>query len=144
MHSFDRFYVVTKFILPTIEDLKLSIINFDETCEYLKEKNGCDHNSKEYILDLRVYCKKKVPYIEYYKNQISSFNHMAHDILTNEIPLVLPLFTKDKKGKRGTITLAITGFIGLAYEGISSFLHNKRHNALHKVVTVMDNKVNIR
>ena len=31
VHSFDRFYVVTKFILPTINDLKFSTINFDET-----------------------------------------------------------------------------------------------------------------
>ena len=35
------------------------------------------------------------------------------------------------------------GFIGLAYEGISSFLHNRRHEALHKAVTAMENKVNI-
>ena len=40
-HSFDRFYVVTKFILPTISDLKFSTINFDETCNYLQEKNRC-------------------------------------------------------------------------------------------------------
>ena len=37
----------------------------------------------------------------------------------------------------------ITGFIGLAYEGISSFLHYKRQKALHKVVHVMENKVDI-
>ena len=34
-------------------------------------------------------------------------------------------------------------FIGLAYEGISSFLQNKRNNALHKAVNAMDNKANI-
>ena len=28
-HSFDRFYVVTKFILPMMDDLKLSLINYD-------------------------------------------------------------------------------------------------------------------
>ena len=28
--------------------------------------------------------------------------------------------------------MIISGFIGLAFEGISSFLHNKRHKALHK------------
>ena len=28
-HSFDRFYVVTKFILTTINDLKFLTINFD-------------------------------------------------------------------------------------------------------------------
>ena len=34
-HSFDRFYIVTKFILPTIVDLKFSALNFDNNCEYL-------------------------------------------------------------------------------------------------------------
>ena len=33
--------------------------------------------------------------------------------------------------------------IGLAYEGISRFLHHKRHKALHKAVAVMDKKTNI-
>ena len=33
--------------------------------------------------------------------------------------------------------------IGLAYEGISSFLHNKRHKALHKAVAVINKKTNI-
>ena len=28
-HSFDRLYVVTKFILPTIDDLKFSPVDFD-------------------------------------------------------------------------------------------------------------------
>ena len=31
-HSFDRFYVVTKFILPLIGDLKFSNLNYDNTC----------------------------------------------------------------------------------------------------------------
>ena len=34
----------------------------------------------------------------------------------------------------------MSGFIGLAYEGISSFLHNKRQNALHKAVRALDSK----
>ena len=33
--------------------------------------------------------------------------------------------------------------IGLAYEGISSFLHHKRHKALHKAVAVMDKRSNV-
>ena len=36
-HSFDKFYVVTKFILPTIDDLKFSPIDFDLECSYLKQ-----------------------------------------------------------------------------------------------------------
>ena len=34
-HSFERFYVVTKFVLPTVEDLKFSPIKFDSNCSYL-------------------------------------------------------------------------------------------------------------
>ena len=36
------------------------------------------------------------------------------------------------------------GFIGLAYEGISSFLHYKRPKALHKAVHTMENKIDIK
>ena len=45
--------------------------------------------------------------------------------------------------KRGILTSIITGFIGLVYEGISSFLHYKRQKALHKAVHTMQNKVDI-
>ena len=65
-----------------------------------------------------------------------------HNIL-NEISLILPNLPKDRKEKGGIITLLITGFLGLAYEGISSFMHNRRHKALHKVVVGMENKVNL-
>ena len=41
------------------------------------------------------------------------------------------------------ITSLITGFIGLAYEGISGFLHYKRQKALHKAVQAMESKVDI-
>ena len=49
-----------------------------------------------------------------------------------EIPLILPTFKKNKREKRGIITTLVTGFIGLVYEGISSYLHNKRQKALQK------------
>ena len=34
-HSFDRFYIVTQSILPTIVDIKISPIIFDMECSYL-------------------------------------------------------------------------------------------------------------
>ena len=34
-HSSDRFYVITKFILPTLDDLKLSPIRYDKECSYI-------------------------------------------------------------------------------------------------------------
>ena len=31
-HSFDRFYIVTKFMLPSMGDIRFSKLNFDHTC----------------------------------------------------------------------------------------------------------------
>ena len=36
----------------------------------------------------------------------------------------------------------VSGFIGLAYEGISSFLQRKWDNALKRAVLAMDNEIN--
>ena len=63
--------------------------------------------------------------------------------MTNELALMLPTFSKQERQKRGTITSLITGFISLAYKGISSFLHYKRQKALHKAVQAMENKVDL-
>ena len=46
--SFDRFYVVTKFILPSVKDLNFSKVHFDNTCAYLDVKNSCDAEIKKY------------------------------------------------------------------------------------------------
>ena len=40
VHSFDRFYLVTKFMLPSLGDLKFSDINYDNTCAYLDNRNA--------------------------------------------------------------------------------------------------------
>ena len=53
-HSFNRIFVVTKFILPTIIDFKFSTINFDETYNYLQEKNECSVEAKQYISGLKI------------------------------------------------------------------------------------------
>ena len=42
-------------------------------------------------------CRKIRAFAYYYKKQITSLNHMAHDILQNEIGLVLPKFHKVRK-----------------------------------------------
>ena len=61
----------------------------------------------------------------------------------NELALIFPTISKQERQKRGIITSLITGFIGLVYEGISSFLHHKRQKALHKAVKAMENKVDL-
>ena len=63
--------------------------------------------------------------------------------MKNEIDLILPQFPTVRKDKRGIITSLISGFIGLTYVGISSFLHYRRHKSLHKAVKAMETKVNI-
>ena len=44
-HSFDRFYVITKFILPILDDLKLSPIRYDKDCKYIHDLD--DQNSEQ-------------------------------------------------------------------------------------------------
>ena len=61
----------------------------------------------------------------------------------NEISLILSNFLKDRKEKRSIISSLVTAFIGFMYEGISSYLHNKRQKALHKAFVAMENKINL-
>ena len=73
----------------------------------------------------------------FYKMQIKAHNATVHHILKNEVDLILPKFYTDQGNKRGIFGAIILGFIGLAFEGISSFLPHKRHKALHKAVKAM-------
>ena len=80
-HSFDRFYIVTKFILPSIKDLNFSKLNYDNTCAYLANINICNADTKKYLLDLITVCKKIELFVIYYKKQIKSYSNTAHSIL---------------------------------------------------------------
>ena len=122
-HSFATFYMVTIFILPSIGDLIFYTLNYDNTCTYLGNKNVCDTDSKKHMLDLMTFCEKIEPFVLDYKSLIKSYNNMAHNILENEINLILPQIPS--KQKCVIITTLVSSFIGLAYEGISSFLHHK-------------------
>ena len=121
-HLFDRFYVVTKFILPSIGDLNFSKLSY-KSCAYLDNKNINDIDTRKYLLDLITFCNKIDPFVTYYKRLIKSYISTAHSILKNEIDLILPQVPR--KQKCGIITRLVSSFIGLAYEGISSFLHHK-------------------
>ena len=48
------------------------------------------------MLDLMTFCKKIEPYVVYYKRLIKSHNNMAHNILENEINLILPQVPREK------------------------------------------------
>ena len=97
-HSFDKFYVVTQFILLTMDDLKLSPIKYDKECNYLHGLDDKDNKQiKENIRNLLSYCAKLRPYMSFYKMQINSHNKTAHHILKNEVDLILPKFPEGRK-----------------------------------------------
>ena len=115
--------MVTKFILPSIGELHFSNLNYDNTCTYLDNKNTYNTESRKHMLDFITFYKKKEPFVIYYKRLARSYNNTAYNILKNEINLILPQVPR--KHKHGIITTLVSSFIGLAYEGISSFLHHK-------------------
>ena len=141
-HSFDRFYVVTKFEIPKIKDLRLTTFSFDLTCKHLNISN----HYMQTLFYIK-HCKRIAPYVKFYKKQIEYYNCTAYEILQNEIGLILPTFINDNRQKRGVIAKVLgsiaSSVVGLAYEGISSFLHHKRHKAFHKAVKVIEKRTDM-
>ena len=78
----------------------------------------------------------------YYKRLITSYNNATHNILKNDINLILPQVLRKQKCR--IITTLVSSFIGLAYEIISSFLHCKQNKALHKAMKAMDSRTTIK
>ena len=118
-HSFDRFYVVTKFMLPMIGDLKFSNLKYDYTYMYMKKEYAPNKDSRKYLTELKTYCDKTNPFVSYYSKLIHSYNKTTHNILENEFRLLLPQVSRQKCG---IITPLVSSFIGSDYEGISHFL----------------------
>ena len=139
-HLFDRFYIVTKFMLPSMGDIKFSKLNFDHTCAYMNKEYAPNMDSRKYLTELKTYCNKMKPFVSHYKNLITSYNTTIYNTLENEIK---PLLLQISRQKHGIITTLVSGFISLAYEGISSFLQRKCENALQKAVHAMNNQANI-
>ena len=119
VHSFDRFYTVTKFMLPSIGDIKISRLNFDHSCAYMSKEYAPNMDSRKYLTELKTYWNKIRPFASHYTNLIKLHDTTVYNILENEIKLLLPQLSRQK---HGIISTLVSGFIGLAYEGISSFL----------------------
>ena len=75
-HSFDRFYIVTKFILPSIGDIKFSRLNYDNTCAYMNKEYAPNMDSRKYLTELNTYCNKIKPFVFYYRKLINSYNKL--------------------------------------------------------------------
>ena len=66
-YLFDKFYVVKKFMLPSIEDIFFSKLSYDNTCAYLDSKHTYGTETRTHVLDLMSFCKKIKPFVNYYK-----------------------------------------------------------------------------
>ena len=139
-HLFDRFYMVTKFMLPSMGVIKFSKLNFDHTCMYMNKEYAPNMVSRKYVTELKIYCNKIKHFVSHYNKLIKSYNITVYNILENEIKPLLPQIPRQKCG---IITTLVSGFICLAYEGISRLLQQKCENALQKAVNAMSNQANI-
>ena len=107
MHSFDRFYVVTKFMLPLLGDLKFSDLNYDNTCAYLDNRYAQNTETQKYMLDLKTFCKIFEPFVTYYKRLMTLYNNTMHNIL--DINILLAHIPRVKKC--GIIITLVSSFI---------------------------------
>ena len=117
--------------------MQFTTFAFDLMCSHL-------NISKSPLLRYIKHCRRIIPYVQFYKQQIDYYNWTAYNLLQNEIELILPNFHSRKKRFLTTILGTIaTKVIGLAFEGISSFLHHKRHKALQKAINTLNSRTNI-
>ena len=97
----------------------------------------------------KVYCKNIIPYMYLYKHQVEYYEKTVYDILERDIGLILPKFENKETNvhpkcqKRQIISALISGFIGLAFKGISRFLQHKGEKALQEAMHTMNKRVNI-
>ena len=78
-HSFGRFYVVTKFELPKVEDLKLMTISHGSDCTYLDDVKDRKDYSIELIKEIKICCVKIALHIAFYKKQVDCYNQTAYE-----------------------------------------------------------------
>ena len=121
-------------------DIKFSNLNFDHSCTYMNKKYAPNTDSSKYLAELKTYCNKIKPFVLHYSKLIKSYNATVYNILVNEIRPLLPNICKQKCGIVSTL---VSGFIGLAYEGISTFLQRKCEDALQKAMIAMNNEADL-
>ena len=150
-HSFDRFYVVTRIEIPKVSDLNLTVFQFDYNCSHVTDiEKDTKFKVPSTINDMfKAYCKNIIPYMYLYKHQVGYYEKTVYNILEKDIGLILPKFgntetnVHSKFPKRQIISALISGFIGLAFEGISSYLQHKQQKALQQAMHTMNKRINI-
>ena len=121
-HSIDRFYVVTKFELPKVEDLQFDDIPYDAECAHLGNlKPG---QIPGMIKEEKHCCVKIASHIKYYRKKIAYYNQIATDILINvcgdtqQGANVLHLITEVKQSLAQFIHVWVNVLLALLYSVI--------------------------
>ena len=94
VHSFDRFYIITKFILPSMGNIKFSNLNFDHSYAYINKKYASNIDSNKDLAELKTYCNKINHFVLHYSNLIKSYNDSVYSMLENKIKPLLPRISK--------------------------------------------------
>ena len=150
-HSFDRFYVVTRIEILKVLDLNLTVFQFDYNCSHVANiEKDTKFKIPSTIKDMfKVYCRNIIPYMYLYKHQVEYYEKMVYNILEKDIGLILPKFgntltnVQSIMPKTHIISALISGFIGLAFEGILSYLQHKQQKALQQAMHTMNKRINI-
>ena len=114
-HSFNRFYIIAKFMLPSMGDLKFSNLNFDHSCTYMNKEYMPNTDSSKYLAELKTYGNKIKPFISHYSKLIKSYNATVYNILTNEIRPLLPHISKQKHGLVSTLVSGLLAWLMRGY-----------------------------
>ena len=97
----------------------------------------------------KVYCRNIIPFMYLYTHQVEYYEKMVYNILEKDIGMILPKFGNMENNvqsncpKRQIISALISGFIGLAFEAISSYLQHKWQKALQWDMNTMNKRINI-
>ena len=111
----------------------MTLFQFDYNCSHVTTiAKDTKFKFPSTIKDMfKVYCKNIIPYMYLYKHQVEYYGKTVYNILEKDIGLILPkfgnteIYAHSKCLKRQIISALISGFIGLAFEDISSFLQHK-------------------
>ena len=150
-HLFDRFYVVTRIEIPKVLDLNLTVFQFDYNCSHVAHiEKDTKFKIPSTIKDMfKVYCRNIIPYMYLYKHQVEYYEKTVYNILEKDIGMILPKFGNIENNiqpnqlKRQIISALISGFLGLAFEGILSYLQHKQQKALQQAMHTMNKSINI-
>ena len=69
-HSFDKFYVVTKFVSLTIDHLKFLPVESDSNCSYLDIDINRSKFPTQHLPNIKVFSMKIMPFIDFTRNKL--------------------------------------------------------------------------